>query len=92
MSRLIYKIKNNKLIFSALAVLFSVLVFDLFVAVFDIVQFISLQKNAVNRFSGFIQINILAGILNVLVVALIIVYLIISKRKIKVHLDDKKSH
>lgn len=92
MNDMIYKIKNNKFKFLFYLVLGFVLLFDLFVAVFDIVQVVELNKNSVNRFSGFIELNIIAGVLNVLAIVLIVVYLIISKRKIKVHLDDKKSH
>ena len=89
MNKLLYKMKNNKLLTGVVIGILLVILFDLFVIIFDIVQFVKLQENSINRFAGFAEINITAGVLNILAIAVILVYLILRKRKLKVQISDK---
>lgn len=89
MSKLVYKFKNNKLFFAVAIALLLVVVYDVFVLTFDIIQFAKLSESAVNRFSGFETINILAGVLNAAMIVLIVFYMIFSRRKISVKISGK---
>ena len=67
--------------------------FDLFVIVFDVCQFVRLEKNSIDRFGMFSEINIVAGVLNILAIVAVFIYLILRQKKIKAHVGDKsKSH
>ena len=89
MSKLVYKFKNNKLFFAVAIALLLVAVYDVFVLIFDIIQFAKLSESAVNRFSGFETINVLAGVLNAAMIVLIVFYVIFSRRKISVKISGK---
>ncbi len=89
MSKLVYKFKNNKLFFAVAISVCLVVLFDLFVVVFDIIQFVKLSESAVNRFSGFETINVLAGVLNAAMIVFIVFYVIFSRRKISVKISGK---
>lgn len=89
MSKLVYKFKNNKLFFAVAIALLLVAIYDVFVLTFDIIQFAKLSESAVNRFSGFETINILAGVLNAAMIVLIVFYMIFSRRKISVKISGK---
>ena len=83
MNRLIYKCKNDKL-FMALCIVISVaFLFDLFMIIFDIIQFVKLAQNSVNLFNGFVALNVFAGVINILAGFAVSVYLILNKRRIK---------
>ena len=83
MSRLLYKLKNDKLFLALFVVVSVVVLFDLFMIIFDIIQFVKISQNSVNLFGSFISLNICAGVINILAIAGIIAYLVILKRKIK---------
>ena len=89
MANLMYRIRNDKKFFAIMMVVLFVVLFDLFVLVFDVVQFIELSKNAANRFAGFKSINIVAGIFSILATVAICVYLVLMKKTIKVDLSQK---
>ncbi len=87
MNRLIYKCKNNKLFCSLVLYALLVLLFDLFLVIFDVVQLVKLSKNSVDLMNGFSAVNITAGMLNGLVIVFIALYLIFSTRKINVDIS-----
>ena len=89
MANLMYRIKNDKKFFVIMMVVLFVVLFDLFVLVFDVVQFVELSKNVANRFAGFKSINIVAGIFSILATVAICVYLVLMKKTIKVDLSQK---
>ena len=93
MDKFLYRIKNNKLLAGIVFAVMLVVLFDLFVIIFDLIQIIKLSKNAVDYMSGFTAVNILGGVLSLLAVALVGFYIIFRRRKIKVQVNDKtKSH
>ena len=83
MSKLLYKLKNDKLFLILFVSISAVVLFDLFMVVFDIVQFVKLTQNSVNLFNGFVGFNVFAGVINILALASVLVYFILNKRKIK---------
>ena len=83
MNRLIYKCKNDKLFLILFVSISAVVLFDLFMVVFDIVQFVKISQNSVNLFNGFVGLNVFAGVLNILAIAAVLVYFILNKRRIK---------
>lgn len=83
MNKLFYKLKNDKLFLLLFAAISVIVLFDLFMLIFDIIQFVKISQNSVNLFNGFATLNVFAGVINILAIAVIIAYLAISKRKIK---------
>lgn len=83
MVKLLYKIKNNKLLAGIIFGVFCVILLDLFVIIFDIIQFIKLSKNTVDFMSAFMPLNILAGVINIVAVGVIVFYVIFRKRNLK---------
>ena len=83
MNRLIYKCKTDKLFLSLFSLMSVVILFDLFMVVFDIVQFVKISQNSVNLFNGFVALNVFAGVLNIFAIAVVLVYFILNKRRIK---------
>lgn len=83
MNRLLYKLKNDKLFLILFVSISAVVLFDLFMVVFDIVQFVKISQNAVNLFDGFVTLNVFAGVINILAIAAVLVYFILNKRRIK---------
>ena len=83
MNRLIYKCKNDKLFLILFSLISVVILFDLFMVVFDIVQFVKISQNSVNLFNGFVALNVFAGVLNIFAIAVVLVYFILNKRRIK---------
>ena len=87
MNKILYWIKNNKLLAAVVFVGVFVVVFDLFVSAYDIVQFVRLSKNSADFMRSFKSLNIFAGVLNMLEVGFIVFYVIFRKRKIKIQLS-----
>ena len=83
MNKLFYKLKNDKLFLLLFAAISVIVLFDLFMLIFDIIQFVKISQNSVNLFNGFVTLNVFAGVINILAIAVIIAYLAVSKRKIK---------
>ena len=83
MNKLFYKLKNDKLFLLLFALISVIVLFDLFMLIFDIIQFVKISQNSVNLFNGFVTLNVFAGVINILAIAVIITYLAVSKRKIK---------
>ena len=93
MRDLIFKLKNDKLFAGFALGLAVVVLYDLFVAVFDIIQFAILTNNAAGLFNSFSAINITAGVVNVLAIIAVFVYMIFSRRTLKAQIKEKtKSH
>lgn len=89
LNKILYKLKNNKLFAGIIISIFAVILFDLFVIIFDLIQVVKLSKNAVDYMNGFIALNVTGGILSLLAVGLVVFYIIFRRRKIKVQIDDK---
>lgn len=83
MNKLFYKLKNDKLFLLLFTAISLIVLFDLFMLIFDIIQFVKISQNSVNLFNGFVTLNVFAGVINILAIAVIIAYLAVSKRKIK---------
>lgn len=83
MNKLFYKLKNDKFFLLLFAAISVIVLFDLFMLIFDIIQFVKISQNSVNLFNGFVTLNVFAGVINILAIAVIIAYLAVSKRKIK---------
>ena len=83
MDKILYKIKNNKLLSGIVFAVMLIVLFDLFVIVFDLIQFIKLSKNAVDYMNGFTAINVCGGIFSLIAVGLVVFYLIFRRRKVK---------
>lgn len=83
-----YRFKNNKMLLIFATIIFAVLLFDLFVLIFDIIQFVAVSKNVTNRFSGFETLNIFAGILNICIIVAIVCLVIYSRKKLKVDVSN----
>ena len=86
MNKILYWLKNNKLLASVILVGALIVLFDLFVLTFDIVQFVKLSKNSADFMADFKPLNIVAGILNLMEVGFIVFYVIFRRRKIKVQI------
>ena len=93
MNKFLYKMKNNKL-FAALVIFVSLIIlFDLCLIVYDVLQYIEIKGNSIVRFVGYSTINIIGTVLNIVAVLVVIAYVIYRRRKIKVQIkDDTKSH
>lgn len=89
LNKILYKLKNNKLFAGIIISIFAVILFDLFVIIFDLIQMVKLSKNAVDYMNGFVALNVTGGILSLLAVGLVVFYIIFRRRKIKVQIDDK---
>lgn len=89
MRNFLFKLKNDKLFAGFVLGLSIVILFDLFVAMFDIVQFVVLTNNSAGLFNSFSVINIIAGVMNALAIIAIMVYLILSRRTLKAQIKDK---
>lgn len=89
LNKILYKLKNNKLFAGIIISIFAVILFDLFVIIFDLIQVVKLSKNAVDYMNGFVALNVTGGILSLLAVGLVVFYIIFRRRKIKVQIDDK---
>ena len=74
-----YKLKKNKWLFSLAIIIASVLLFDLFAIVFNIVQIAVLPGNRARLSGFFTPLNIIAICLNAVCVLLIVTYLIVRK-------------
>lgn len=83
MNKLIYKCKNDKLFMIVCVLVSFVILFDLFMVVFDIIQFVKLTQNSVNLFNGFIALNVIAGVFNILAGLAGFVYFMLNRRRIK---------
>lgn len=83
MVKFLYRFKNNKLLASVIYFGVLVILFDLFIATFDIVQFIMLSKNSANYMSDFKLLNIFAIVLNLIEISFVIFYVIFRRRKLK---------
>ncbi len=89
LNKILYKLKNNKLFAGIIISIFAVILFDLFVIIFDLIQVVKLSKNAVDYMNGFVALNVTGGILSLLAVGLVVFYIIFRRRKIKVQINDK---
>lgn len=83
MNRLIYKLKNDKLFLALFVAVLFVVLFDLFMLVYDIVQFVKISQNSANLFNGFVSLNVFAGVLNILLIGAIILYFVFNLKRIK---------
>lgn len=83
MNKLIYKCKNDKLFMIVCVLVSFVILFDLFMVVFDIIQFVKLTQNSVNLFNGFIALNVIAGVFNIFAGLAGFVYFMLNRRRIK---------
>lgn len=90
MSKLIYKLKNDRLFLILFAVVSFVVLFDLFMIVYDIVQFVKISKNSVDLFASFISLNLFAGVVNILVIAAIVAYFVVGFKRLKVDVRHNK--
>ena len=89
MNKLFYKLKNDKLLLVISAVVSAIVLFDIFVIVFDIVQFAKLAKNSVDLISSFSALNIVAGVVSAVADLLVLFYLIFGQRRIKTKIKTK---
>ena len=83
MSKLIYKLKNDKLFLALFVAVLFVVLFDLFMLVYDIVQFVKISQNPVNLFNGFVSLNVFAGVLNILAIGVITAYYVLNLKRVK---------
>lgn len=83
MSKLIYKLKNDKLFLALFVAVLFVVLFDLFMLVYDIVQFVKISQNPVNLFNGFVALNVFAGVLNILAIGVITAYYVLNLKRVK---------
>ena len=73
------KLKKNKWLFSLAIIIASVLLFDLFTIVFNVIQILVLPGNRARLSGFFTPLNIIAICLNAVCVLLIVAYLIVRK-------------
>ena len=79
----ILKQKESKLTFSLLIVFAVLIVFNLFLAIFDIVQFIVISQNASKISNVFFAINIIGIVLNFVGLCYYVVVVILKSRSVK---------
>lgn len=85
MAKLLYKLKNDALFLALFVVIFAVILFDLFMISFDIIQFVKISQNSANLFNSFISLNIFAGVFNCVAIVVIILYFVLDSRRIKIN-------
>ena len=75
-----YKLKRNKLLFalSICALVFAILTFSC--VIFDIVQLVATAQNSVTLSSAFLPFNIVTIVLDVILLALFVIYFIVKNR------------
>jgi len=88
MLKLWYKIKNNLPLLIICIVCGVVYLYDLFLIIFNLTQFIVALNNNVVIFGGFLGLNIFTIIINVVILAFLIVYYILSRRQ-TIRSDDE---
>ena len=74
------RIRQDKILFTIFIFVCIVVVFDLFVLAFDIVQFVIVSNNRPALSTSFATINMVASIMNLLVVASCVLYAIFRKK------------
>ncbi len=77
---LIYRLKNNKLLFAFAIIWAVVTIFDLAVIIFNIVELIISSVNPAMLVSGFLTFNIIAIAINFATMISVIIYIIFRKR------------
>lgn len=77
---IIYRLKQDKILFALAIALLVVAVFDVAVIVFNIVELIVTNINPSKLASGFLAFNIIAACINVAGALAIISYIIFRKR------------
>lgn len=84
MGKLLYRLKNDKIFLCESIAVCCLLIFDVFMIVFDAVQFAKLSQNSANLFNGFIPLNIISAVVNLLIIAMLVFFVVLQNRKIKV--------
>ena len=74
------RIRQDKILFSIFIFVCGVVAFDVFVLVFDVVQFAIVSNNRPALSVAFAPINFIAGALNLLAVAVCVLYAIFRKK------------
>lgn len=74
------RIKNDKILFAIFIFVCAVVSYDVFVLVFDIVQFVIISNNRPALANSFATINVIASVLNLIAVATCILYAIFRKK------------
>lgn len=81
MVKLIKKLKQNKLMFAIAIFMLVVGILDIFLIIFDITQLILALNSPASLGSAFIFLNVFIGVINLICLALFIMYLMIYQRK-----------
>ena len=74
------RILNDKILFAIFVFVCVVVAFDVFVLVFDVVQFIMVSSNRALYSKAFVAINVIASILNLIAVAACVLYVVLRKK------------
>lgn len=84
MGKLIYRLKNDKMFLCECLVVCCLLIFDVFMIAFDVVQFAKLSRNSADLFNGFVSLNIISAVVNFLVIVMVVLFIMLQNKKIKV--------
>lgn len=74
------RILNDKILFAIFVFVCVVVAFDVFVLVFDVVQFIMVASNRALYSKAFVAINVIASVMNLLAVAACVLYVVLRKK------------
>jgi uncharacterized membrane protein len=75
-----HRIRQDKILFAIFVFVCVAVMFDLFVLVFDIVQFAIVSNNRPALATSFTALNIIAAALNLVAVAVCVLYAIFRKK------------
>ena len=90
MVKFFYKLKNDLFLMIVSIICALVFLFDVFIVIFNLIQFIVAMNNSIKIFGGFLGLNIFTIIINVVAFILIVVYYIFSRRQVVSKNDEKK--
>ena len=90
MISLFYKLKRNKLLFALVISLFVILLLDIALIIFDIIEIVKTGSNSAVLVGGFLGFNIFVFAINVVGLIFVAFYLIPRRIKINKVLDKNK--
>lgn len=83
MIKLFYKLKNDILLLCLVITCALAFLFDIFILLFNFIQFILSIKSPALIGSGFLGLNIIAIVINTVALIFLIVYFVLKFRNIK---------
>ncbi|MBQ8451811.1 MAG: hypothetical protein IJ538_03440 [Clostridia bacterium] len=81
MKKIIYHVKENKMLLVATIIFLVAMAFCFGVIVFDLIELVSIQSNSASISSAFIPLNIVAGVVALASLIFVIITSVLSRKK-----------